>query len=130
MLADSGASDHFVNELIPRLHQGVREYKKLEEPRPTETSGNKELATATGTQDRRTHGLQSQGQSVRPGPVIHPCRGIPDTVNAGMLIVGFTPTQSDPSVYTPGSGDTFVILTLYFTRLCRHLDRRKGRGRT
>ena len=36
-----------------------------------------------------------------------------DTINAEMLTVGFTPTQSDPCVYTHGSGDTLVILTLY-----------------
>ena len=30
-----------------------------------------------------------------------------------MLTVGFTPTKSDPCVYTHGRGDTFVVLTLY-----------------
>ena len=30
-----------------------------------------------------------------------------------MLCVGFTPTKSDPCVYTYGSGDTFVILILH-----------------
>ena len=36
-----------------------------------------------------------------------------DTINAVMLTVGFTPTQSDPCVYTYGKDDTFTILTLY-----------------
>ena len=30
-----------------------------------------------------------------------------------MLTVGFTPTQSDPCVYTYRRGDTFVTLTLF-----------------
>ena len=29
------------------------------------------------------------------------------------MVIGFRPTQSDPCVYTHGSGVTFVILTLY-----------------
>ena len=35
------------------------------------------------------------------------------TINAEMLTVGFTPTESDPCVYTHGSGDSLVLLTLY-----------------
>lgn len=128
MLADSGASDHFVDdELIPGLHRGVREYKKLKKPRPTEISGTKEFATATGTEDRRTHGLQASSVVCEAWPS-HPSCGVDDTINADMLIVGFTPTQPDPCVYTPERGDTIVILTLYFTGICRHLDRQKGRG--
>lgn len=49
-----------------------------------------------------------------------------DTINADMLIVGFTPTQTDPCVYTPGSGDNFVILSVHDTGTYRHLDRRTG----
>ena len=29
------------------------------------------------------------------------------------MVIGFRPTQSDPCVYTHGSGVTLVILTLY-----------------
>ena len=32
-----------------------------------------------------------------------------ETINAEMLAVGFTPTQSDLCVYTHGSGDTLPV---------------------
>lgn len=36
-----------------------------------------------------------------------------DTIDGVLVVVGFNPTQSDPCVYTRGSGDTLVLLTLY-----------------
>lgn len=36
-----------------------------------------------------------------------------DTIDGVLIVVGFKPTQSDPCVYTHGSGDTLVLLTLY-----------------
>ena len=36
-----------------------------------------------------------------------------DTIDAALLGIGFTPTLSDPCVYTHGSDDTFAILTLH-----------------
>ena len=36
-----------------------------------------------------------------------------DTINAEMLTVGFTRTQSDPCVYMHGSEDTLVLRALY-----------------
>ena len=36
-----------------------------------------------------------------------------DTIDGVLVVIGFRPTQSDPCVYTHGSGVTFVILTLY-----------------
>lgn len=36
-----------------------------------------------------------------------------DTIDVGLLGIGFTPTWSDPCVYTHESDDTFTILTLY-----------------
>lgn len=36
-----------------------------------------------------------------------------DTIDGVLLVVGFHPTQSDPCVYTHGSGNTLVLLTLY-----------------
>ena len=51
MIVHSGASDHLVDdELIPRLRDSMKDYKKLKEPKIIVTAGNKEvLATATGT---------------------------------------------------------------------------------
>ncbi|CAM9877412.1 unnamed protein product, partial [Laminaria digitata] len=51
MIMDSGASEHLVdNELIPRLRDSMREYKKLKEPKTIVTAGNARVfATATGT---------------------------------------------------------------------------------
>ena len=50
------------------------------------------------------HGLYSLAQS----PVLRH-----GTINAAILTVGLTPTQSGPCVYTYGKDDTLVILTLY-----------------
>lgn len=36
-----------------------------------------------------------------------------DTIDGVLVIIGFRPTQSDPCVYTHGSGNTLVILNLY-----------------
>lgn len=36
-----------------------------------------------------------------------------DTIDGVLIFIGFRPTQSDPCVYTHGSADTLVILTLY-----------------
>ena len=36
-----------------------------------------------------------------------------DTIDGVLVVIGFRPTQSDPCVYTHGSGVTLVILTLY-----------------
>ena len=36
-----------------------------------------------------------------------------DTINGVLMVIGFRLTQSDPCVYTHGSGVTLVILTLY-----------------
>ena len=36
-----------------------------------------------------------------------------DTIDRVLVVIGFKPTQSDPCVYTHGSGVTLVILTLY-----------------
>ena len=36
-----------------------------------------------------------------------------DTIDGVLGVIGFRPTQSDPCVYTHGSGVTLVILTLY-----------------
>ncbi len=36
-----------------------------------------------------------------------------DTIDVALLGIGFTPTSSDPCVYTHGTDDTFAILTLY-----------------
>ena len=51
MIVNSGASDHLVDdELIPRLRDSMKDYKKLKEPKIILTAGNKEVfATATGT---------------------------------------------------------------------------------
>ena len=51
MIVDSGASDHLVDdELIPRLQNIMKDYKKLQEPKIIVTAGNTEvLATATST---------------------------------------------------------------------------------
>ena len=51
MIVDSGASDHLADdELIPRLRDNVKDYKKLKEQKIIVTPGNKEVfATATGT---------------------------------------------------------------------------------
>ena len=51
MIVDSGASDHLVDDdLIPRLRNSMKNYKKLKEPKIIVTTGNKEVfATATGT---------------------------------------------------------------------------------
>ena len=51
MLVDSGASDHLIDEeLIPRLRNSMRDYKKLKDPKTIMANGNKKVfATATGT---------------------------------------------------------------------------------
>ena len=36
-----------------------------------------------------------------------------DTIDGVLVVIGFRPTQSNPCVYTHGSGVTLVILTLY-----------------
>ena len=36
-----------------------------------------------------------------------------DTMDGVLVVIGFKPTQSDPCLYTHGSGVTLVILTLY-----------------
>ena len=36
-----------------------------------------------------------------------------DTIDEVLVVIGFRPTQSDPCVYTHGSGVTLVILALY-----------------
>ena len=36
-----------------------------------------------------------------------------DTIDGVLVVIGFRPTQSDPCVYTHGSGVTLVILMLY-----------------
>ena len=36
-----------------------------------------------------------------------------DTIDGVLVVIGFRPTQSDPCVYTHGSGVTLVFLTLY-----------------
>ena len=36
-----------------------------------------------------------------------------DTIDGVLVVIGFRPTQSDPSVYAHGSGVALVILTLY-----------------
>ena len=50
MLVDSGASDPLIDEeLIPRLRNSMRDYKKLKDPKTIMTNGKKVCATATGT---------------------------------------------------------------------------------
>ncbi|CAN0464242.1 unnamed protein product, partial [Laminaria digitata] len=51
MIVDSGASDHLIDqELIPKLRDSMRDYKKLKEPKTIVTAGNEKVfATATGT---------------------------------------------------------------------------------
>ena len=36
-----------------------------------------------------------------------------DTIDGVLIVIGFSPTHSDPCVYIHGSGDTLIILTLY-----------------
>lgn len=50
-IVDSDAAGHFVDDqLVPGLGQRTRKHKKLEEPRPVETAGNKKVFPAvTGT---------------------------------------------------------------------------------
>ena len=36
-----------------------------------------------------------------------------DTIDGRLIVIGFSPTHSDPCVYVHGSGDTLIILTLY-----------------
>ena len=36
-----------------------------------------------------------------------------DTIDGVLIVIGFSPTHSDPCVYVHGSGDTLIILTLY-----------------
>ena len=36
-----------------------------------------------------------------------------DTINGVLVVIGFRPTQSDPCVYTHGSGVALIILTFY-----------------
>ena len=36
-----------------------------------------------------------------------------DTIDGVLVVIGFRPTQSDPCLYTHGSGVTLIILTLY-----------------
>ena len=50
MIVDSGASDHLIDEeLIPRLRQSMKGYKKLKDPKTIMTNGNEKVfATATG----------------------------------------------------------------------------------
>ena len=36
-----------------------------------------------------------------------------DTIDGVLVVIGFKPTQSDPCMYTHGSGVTLVILMLY-----------------
>ena len=40
-----------------------------------------------------------------------------DTVDVVLVVIGFRPTQSDPCVYTHGSGVTLVVLTLYIDNI-------------
>ena len=51
MLVDSRASDHFVDdELNSNLRERMSGYKTLDEPKPIETAGKRNVfATATGT---------------------------------------------------------------------------------
>ena len=36
-----------------------------------------------------------------------------DTIDGVLIVIGFSPTHSDPCVYVHGSGNTLIILTLY-----------------
>ena len=36
-----------------------------------------------------------------------------DTIDGVLMVIGFSPTHSDPCVYVHGSGETLIILTLY-----------------
>ena len=49
-IVDSGDSDQLIDEeLIPKLRESMRDYKKLKEPKTIATNGNKKVfATATG----------------------------------------------------------------------------------